>query len=55
VKGAIGNPDMKKENIYGENVSQKIVNGVLEKLVNQGKLFQFDDERLELEKYFNWK
>lgn len=46
VKGAIGNPQMRKENIYGENVSAKIVDGVLEKLTNQGKLFQFDDERL---------
>jgi hypothetical protein len=46
---------MKKGNIYGENVSQKIVDGVLEKLKKQGKLFQFDDERLELESYFNWK
>lgn len=55
VKGAIWNPDMKKWNIYGKNVSTKIVDGVLKKLESQGKLFQFDDERLGLEKYFNWK
>ncbi len=55
VKWAIANKHMKKGNIYGENVSQKIVDGVLEKLKKQGKLFQFDDERLELESYFNWK
>jgi hypothetical protein len=46
---------MKKKNIYGKNVSTKIVDGVLKKLESQGKLFQFDDERLGLEKYFNWK
>jgi UDP-N-acetylglucosamine 2-epimerase (non-hydrolysing) len=55
VKWAIANPLMKKSNLYGENVSQKIVDGVLERLKKQGKLFQFDDERLELESYFNWK
>lgn len=55
VEWAIANPDMKKQNIYGEQVSEKIVDGVLEKLKTQGKLFQFDDERLGLEKYFNWK
>ena len=46
---------MKKESLYGENVSKKIVDGVLKKLQKNGKLFQFDDERLELEKYFDWK
>ncbi len=55
VKWAIDNPQMKKKNIYGKNVSAKIVDGVLKKLESQGKLFQFDDERLGLEKYFNWK
>jgi UDP-N-acetylglucosamine 2-epimerase (non-hydrolysing) len=55
VKGAIGNTAMKKPNLYGENVSKKIVDGVLKKLKHQGTLFQFDDERLGLEKYFDWK
>jgi len=55
VEGAIGNKDMVKKNIYGKDVSQKIVNGVLARLHTQGKLFQYDDERLWLEKYFNWK
>lgn len=55
VEGAIGNKDMMKKNIYGKDVSQKIVNGVLTRLHTQGKLFQYDDERLWLEKYFNWK
>lgn len=54
VEGAIANPDMRKANIYGENVSAKIVDGVLEKLKHQGKLFLYDDERLDLEQYFNW-
>lgn len=55
VEGAIANKDMKKKNIYGNDVSQKIVNGVLARLHTQGKLFQYDDERLGLEGYFNWK
>lgn len=46
VQGAIGNKVMKKKNIYGKDVSQKIVNGVLARLHTQGKLFQYDDERL---------
>lgn len=46
VQGAIGNKAMKKKNIYGKDVSQKIVNGVLARLHTQGKLFQYDDERL---------
>ncbi len=54
VEGAIGNKNMVKKNIYGKGVSQKIVNGVLTRLHTQGKLFQYDDERLWLEKYFNW-
>lgn len=55
VKWAIGNDSMRKQNLYGENVSKKIVDGVLLRLEKQGKLFQFDDERLGLEKYFDWK
>jgi hypothetical protein len=46
---------MRKPNIYGEHVSKKIVDEVLLMLKNQGKLFLFDDERLGLEKYMNWK
>lgn len=52
---AIGNKKMRKKNIYWSDVSQKIVNWVLARLHTQGKLFQYDDERLWLEKYFNWK
>ena len=55
VEGAITNKNMKKENIYGKNVSKKIVDGVLARLHSQGTLFQYDDERLWLEKYFDWK
>ncbi len=55
VEWAIANPNMKKENIYGENVAVKIVDAVLDKVHSQGKLFQYDDERLGLEKYFHWK
>lgn len=55
VKWAIWNKKMKKENIYGESVSEKIVDGVMKKLKKNWKLFLFDDERLWLEKYFNWK
>ncbi len=53
VEGAIGNKKMKKKNIYGKNVSEKIVDGVLSRLNSQGKLFQYDDERLNLEQYGN--
>jgi UDP-N-acetylglucosamine 2-epimerase (non-hydrolysing) len=56
VKWAIWNKSMiKKEHLYGKNVSKKIVDEVLEMLKKDWKLFKFDDERLDLEKYFNWK
>jgi len=55
VEGAIANKKMKKKNIYGSDVSAKIVDWVLNKLHHQGKLFQYDDERLNLEQYFNHK
>lgn len=56
VKWAIWNKSMiKKEHLYGKNVSKKIVDEVLEMLKKDGKLFKFDDERLDLEKYFDWK
>lgn len=35
-------------NLYGENVSEKIVDGVEGLLKKYGKLFLYDDERLEL-------
>lgn len=54
VEWAIANPKMKKKNIYGQDVSWKIVNWVLARLHTQGKLFRYDDERLDLEQYFNW-
>jgi len=52
---AIWNKKMKWYNLYWENVSKKIVDGVLEILKKDWKLFRFDDERLGLEKYTNWK
>lgn len=55
VEWAIANKEMEKKNIYGSDVSEKIVNGVLARLHSQGKLFRYDDERLDLEQYFNWK
>lgn len=55
VKWAIWNPKMKWKNLYGENVSWKIVDEVLKLLKKDGKLFRFDDERLDLEQFFNWK
>jgi len=56
VKWAIANKKMiKKEHLYWENVSKKIVDKVLEMLKKDGKLFKFDDERLELWKFFDWK
>ncbi|MDD3793553.1 MAG: UDP-N-acetylglucosamine 2-epimerase [Candidatus Gracilibacteria bacterium] len=56
VKGAISNKSMiKKEHLYGKNVSKKIVDEVLDMLKKDGKLFKFDDERLDLEQFFNHK
>lgn len=55
IKGAIGNKKMSWKNLYGENVSKKIVDEVLKMLAKKGKLFLLDDERLGLEKYTNWK
>lgn len=52
---AINNPKMKWNNLYGENVSKKIVDEVLLILSKNWKLFLLDDERLGLEKYTNWK
>ncbi|MDD2515737.1 MAG: UDP-N-acetylglucosamine 2-epimerase [Candidatus Gracilibacteria bacterium] len=55
IKGAIGNKNMKKGNLYGENVSEKIVDEVTGILQSDGKLFRFDDERLGLVKYINFR
>ena len=56
VKWAIGNKKMiKKEHLYWKDVSRKIVDEVLKILKKDGKLFKFDDERLELGKFFDWK
>ena len=53
---AIDNADMRrKDHLYGENVSAKIVDEVLKMLKTDGKLFKYDDERLDLEQYFDWK
>ena len=53
-KGAYDNPNMRKGNIYGENVSEKIVDGVLRVLKKDGKLFRFDHERLHVQEFFDW-
>jgi UDP-N-acetylglucosamine 2-epimerase (non-hydrolysing) len=55
IKWAIWNKKMRGRNLYGENVSKKIVDEVLKILSKNWKLFLLDDERLGLEKYTNWK
>lgn len=55
VKWAISNKKMsKKDHLYWKNVSKKIVDEVLLMLKKDWKLFKYDDERLDLEKFFNW-
>lgn len=55
VKWAIWNKKMiSKKHLYWSNVSEKIVNEVLEMLRRDWKLFKYDDERLNLEHFFNW-
>jgi len=54
IKWAISNKNMIKPNLYWENVSEIIVDEVLELLRQEWKLFRLDHERLRLEKYFNW-
>jgi len=54
IKWAIWNENMKTWNIYWENVSKKIVDWVIKNLKNNWKLFLYDDERMWLEKYFNY-
>jgi UDP-N-acetylglucosamine 2-epimerase (non-hydrolysing) len=52
---AIWNKKMiKKQHLYWKNISRKIIDEVLEVLKKDWKLFKFDDERLDLEKYFDW-
>jgi UDP-N-acetylglucosamine 2-epimerase (non-hydrolysing) len=56
VKWAISNKKMiKKEHLYWKDVSWKIVDEVLKMINKNWKLFKFDDERLNLEHFFNWK
>lgn len=54
IKWSISNPEMKKDNIYWEEVSKKIVDIVLNNLEKNKSLFILDDKRLELEKYYNF-
>lgn len=54
IKWAISNKDMIKPNLYWENVSEIIVDEVLELLRQEWKLFRLDHERLRVEKYFDW-
>ncbi len=55
VKWAISNKEMiNDKHLYWSNVSKKIVDEVLFMLKKDWKLFKFDDERLNLEKFFNW-
>lgn len=55
IKWAIDNKSMKKRgHLYWKNISKKIVDEVVKKLDKHWKLFLFDDERLELTKYYNW-
>lgn len=54
-KGAYDNPNMRKGNIYGENVSAKIVDGVEKILRKEGKLFRWDHERLNVKQFFDYE
>lgn len=55
VHGALGSTQMKNvANLYGENVCAKIVDGVEWLLGRYGKLFLYDDERLELRKFIDY-
>ena len=55
VAWAINNKDMRWKNLYWKNVSKKIVDWVLDMLKKDWKLFRYDDERLDLEQFFNYK
>lgn len=52
-KWAYDNPNMRKANLYGQNVSEKIVDGVTRLLEKEGKLFRLDHERLKVERFFD--
>jgi len=54
IKWAIWNEKMKRKNhLYGENVSQKIVNEALKHLNKDKTLFRLDHLKLEVEQFFN--
>ena len=56
IKWSIWNKKMqKKAHLYWENVAKKIVDEVLKIIKKDWKLFKYDDERLDLEQFFNWK
>ena len=55
ISWSIANKKMKKENIYWNDVSKKIVDSVELMLKKYDTLFVMDDKRLDLEKYFNFK
>lgn len=56
IKWSISNKKMiNKNHLYWKNVSWKIVDEVLSMLKKDWKLFKYDDERLNLEQYFNWQ
>ena len=55
VSNSIWNKNMKWKNLYGENVSKKIVDWVLKKIKDNWKLFRFDHERLQIEEFFDSK
>lgn len=44
------NPNMRKESLYGENVSEKIVDGVLSLLRKEGELFRLDPQKTRCRK-----
>ena len=50
IEGAVDNQNMRDvPNLYGENVSEKIVDEVLEILKKEGELFRFEQRRLGFE------
>ncbi len=54
IKWSIWNEKMHNDkHLYWENVSKKIVDETLAMLKKDWKLFKFDDERLDLEQYFD--
>jgi len=56
VMWAISNKKMiKKVHLYWNDVSKNIVDWVLKKIKNNWNLFMFDDQRLWLKKYFDYK